>query len=606
VRHLRIALLAILTVHAILLAWSATRNSPTFHEVPHLPAGLSHLLLGRFELYRVNPPLPRAVAAFPLLFLQPAPVTDWSNYHTYPTIRSEFRVGADFVRANGDNCLWLYTVARWACIPFSLVGALVCCRWAGLLYGPLSGVWAACLWCFCPFILGHAPLVMPDVPAAALGVAASFSFWKWLQRPSWPGTAASGIVLGLALLTKTTLLIFLPLWPILWCASRFRARLRPLNTEAAMLFLLMTTGIVVLNAGYCFDGSFKHLGTFNFVSDALSGRNHSQGNQTNRFVHTALASCRMPFPEQFVLGIDHQKAEFERPSPCYMDGISQLGGWWYFYLYALALKMPIGTMVLLAVSTALSVRHPPAFQVVNLVLPSVPVTILVLLSSQTMLTTHSRYALPVLPFLFIWASKSALVLSLRRFVPSTLVVLSLTGACASSLFAFPHDIAYFNEFAGGPQAGRFHLLDSNLAWGQDLIFLKEWVARHPDAQPLYVLVRPWLDPESVGIVSTRPWLMPYPKTSAAETGDRLQGPESGWYAVDVNFVQGGTVLALAPDELVTTATEMYGNVSYLRTIEPLATAGYSINIYHLDNAAAERMRQEIQTFESTPVPQKGP
>lgn len=143
-RYFRVALLAILTVHAVLLAWSATRNSPTFHEVPHLPAGLSHLLLGRFELYRVNPPLPRTVAAFPLLFFEPAPVTDWSNYHTYPTIRSEFRVGADFLKANGDNCLWLYAVARWACIPFSLVGALVCFRWAGLLYGPVSGLWAAC------------------------------------------------------------------------------------------------------------------------------------------------------------------------------------------------------------------------------------------------------------------------------------------------------------------------------------------------------------------------------------------------------------------------------------------------------------------------------
>jgi hypothetical protein len=61
----------LLVVHATMLSWCAARHTPTFHEVGHLPAGLSHLELGRFELYRVNPPLVRTWAAFAVLFAQP-------------------------------------------------------------------------------------------------------------------------------------------------------------------------------------------------------------------------------------------------------------------------------------------------------------------------------------------------------------------------------------------------------------------------------------------------------------------------------------------------------------------------------------------------------
>jgi len=39
---------ALLGSHAGLVAWGAYRHSPSGDEVAHLPAGLSHLELGRF------------------------------------------------------------------------------------------------------------------------------------------------------------------------------------------------------------------------------------------------------------------------------------------------------------------------------------------------------------------------------------------------------------------------------------------------------------------------------------------------------------------------------------------------------------------------------
>ena len=68
----------------------------------------------------------------------------------------------------------MFTLARWACIPFSLLGAYVCYRWAADLYGELAGAWSLVLWCFSPNILAHAQLITPDLGATALGVTAGY------------------------------------------------------------------------------------------------------------------------------------------------------------------------------------------------------------------------------------------------------------------------------------------------------------------------------------------------------------------------------------------------------------------------------------------------
>ena len=175
--HTAIAV-ACLAVHVCLLAWGAYRHSPTYDEPAHLAAGISHWQSGRFDLYRVNPPLVRMVAALPVMLA--GTQTDWIRRSE--TLRSEFRVGCDFMRANGKRSFWLVTLARWGCIPFSLLGGVVCFAWARDLYGPSAGVLATGLWCFSPNILAHGQLVTPDVGAAATGLAASYAFWRWLRQ----------------------------------------------------------------------------------------------------------------------------------------------------------------------------------------------------------------------------------------------------------------------------------------------------------------------------------------------------------------------------------------------------------------------------------------
>src|SRR5262249_7021417 len=156
--------------------------------------------------YAVNPPLVRLVAALPVLLDGPPP--DGAEPQAHPVYRQEFASGYRLLEQVGPRAFWYLTWARWACIPFSLVGGYFCFRWARELYGDRAGLLSLALWCFCPNILAHAQLITPDAGAAALALVATYAYWRWLRAPSAGGLYLAGVALGLALLTKATLFIF--------------------------------------------------------------------------------------------------------------------------------------------------------------------------------------------------------------------------------------------------------------------------------------------------------------------------------------------------------------------------------------------------------------
>ena len=102
----------LLLVHSGLLAYSAYVHSPTLNEPGHLVAGISHCKFNRYELYRVNPPLVRMVAALPVMAT--GYEEDWSGFYDGPGARPVFRMGEQFVAANGERSYFLFMIARWA------------------------------------------------------------------------------------------------------------------------------------------------------------------------------------------------------------------------------------------------------------------------------------------------------------------------------------------------------------------------------------------------------------------------------------------------------------------------------------------------------------
>lgn len=572
-RHHALPVAILLLIHAGLLAWGAVVHSPTVDEPMHLAAGIYRWHFGRFDLDRGSPPLAGSIAACPVLAARPR--TDWRN------VPHSFSVCVDFLVANGLRTCSLVMLGRWALIPVSLVGGYVCYRWARELYGCASGLMALTLWCFSPNIIAHAQLITADLSASAMGITAFYAFWRWLSQPTWHWALAGGMLLGLAELTKFVWVILYVLWPALWILWRLRSRSEPgrpsFRVELWQLVVLILLSVYVINLGYGFERPGVRLDRLETGRRLLAGLAGSDSGREASPIVKWIGRIPVPLPENYLLGIDEIAALHERPRATYLRRQWREGGYWFYYPYALLVKVPLGTLALVALAGGMSFLG--RFRGLNRTELFLLLSFVAVLGFVTEFGTSQRlrYALPVLPLVFVWSSKCGRAFSERGLVFAPTVAAALAASTLSSLWTYPHSLSYFNELAGGPRRGHAHLLESNIDWGQDFLYLKRWLCDHPEAKPLGLAWRhPLCDPRVFEIDYTDvPAGVAIGRSYRPELLASL-GPQPGWYAVNVDRLRGGG-----------------GELAYFFCFEPTAMAGYSLYIYHITWENAQRVRTQL-------------
>jgi hypothetical protein len=603
----RAVLAIVLVFHVFLLLHGIGGQFLVVDETAHVPAGLFHWKTGEFGLYRVNPPLPRMIAVVPLLFDRPR--FDFHRVQASPGTRVDFEVGRDFAKFHGDRYLGLVRKARYAGIGWSVVGGLLIFRWSKELYGSAAGLVSSALWFFDPTVLAFSQHVVPDVPAAVAGIGASYLFRQYLLNPRLDKACLAGLGLGIALLTKFTFVVFFIVWPMIAIVhlaaiesatdDDLRILSKRILTRIGETILLFITTIYIINLGYFFADSFRPLGNFSFQSRLLSGRpagvsfRHSP--VENRFRGTRLENVRIPLPAEFLQGIDAQRVDFENGFPSYLDGQWRNRGWYRYYVHALLVKEPIGTIALVVASVFLAFFRRGAsarfVEEATLLIPAI--VILAFVSSQIGFNHHMRYILPIFPFLAISAGKLANFWQSSTRVIGAVVSCSLAWSIGSSLAIAPHWMSYFNEAAGGPERGHDHLVDSNIDWGQDLLYLKAWINRHPEARPLGLAFFHMLDPKPyLNVDFTIPPLAPDPDQSHTREQLEKLGPHPGYFAISVGYLRGITFSA--PDGGGGFRwIPRHDSFAYFQSFKPIARAGYSIYIYHITLDEANEARRKM-------------
>jgi hypothetical protein len=574
----------LLSSHVVFLLLESYCNFVVIDEYGHLAAGVSHWTTGTFHAYRVNPPLPRLLATLPVHLGGAIPMV--ARVNDAVDHRPEWELADEFSHKNAAHYLTWLRMARLAGIFWSLLGAVIVFCWCRELFGP----WAACvsmsLWCFDPTIIAVGGTILPDIPSAAAGVAASYAWWRYLRVPSMERAWYAGLLLGVALLTKVTLVLLVGIWPLLWLYKRLSAAG---GVRWTHLFMAELLSLLVLNLGYAFEGSFSSLRSYDFISTALAGELEPGEVSGNRFRESWLGWAPVPLPANYLRGIDFLKKEFETGYLSYLHGEWSERGWWYYYLYAMLVKLPLGSLLLMAAGTiVLIVRRPQGMTVLDglcLLLPAFAV--LVLVSSQTGFTHHFRYVLPALPFLFIAAG--ATVAAAGRSTSrgwSALILILTAWVLLQPIRVCPHFYAYFNEAAGGPENGDAHLISSNFDWGQGLLALKAWL----DAQEIHGSVRlaafHCADPRLAGIDYTLPSL----------------DPEAGLLIVSASLVRG------APYHVCDgTGARRFlpcQAFAWCQHFRPIAKVGYSLFVYQLspeEIAAYREQRRGSQVMPRAPM-----
>jgi hypothetical protein len=501
--------------------------------VVHLPAGITYWQKRTFKLYHHNPPLLRMVAALPVLWANPVSDLVYSQGSWTSADPSPATFSQTFAFCNKERYFDLFRLARMVMPVFSIVGGLAVFAWSRRLYGSLAGLLSLSLWAFCPNILAHCRLVTTDLGSTAVGVAATFVFWRYLKLPSWRRAVAAGVLLGMAQLTKFSMLLLYAVWPFLWLVRLVLATPATERRRRGMLglahgVLIVALSILTIDAGYLFEGVGKPLGQFEFASMTLTrpvagGIRKAPATtnplyamlwpfRVNRFRGSVLETMPTLLPEHYLLGFDEQKVEadgmpnrYSRAFKAlregdlelasreagsadqtvegyrvYLDGEMRRSGWWDYYLRALLYKVPEGTwlLVLLSIVLLAIVRRTRETWADEVCLWTVPVVVLFSMSFLTNINLGLRYVLSIAPYVFITSGKVIPWIEglsgTWRMMGRAFVWGCLGLTLAASLLIYPHFLAYFNWTSGGPRHVPPRLIDSNLDWGQDLIGLRDW------------------------------------------------------------------------------------------------------------------------------------
>src|SRR6185312_15398029 len=323
----RTVVLLLLGAFAILCMHGLVWDTPTVDEFTHLPAGYFYLKTGDFSLAARNPPMVKVLAALPLLALQPEinTVKPARESPWYPWV-----MGTAFMERTRAIYTRLFLLGRLPIVLLGLLMGVLVYRWAWELYGDEGGLVALAFFAFCPTLIGHAHLVTTDVGAATFVLLAAYLFQRWALDPTPARLLASGVGLGLAELAKPTAVLLYPIFGVLLLWELFRGERFPLRRFASLIAIFVLS-VVVLNAGYLFQGTGRAIGAFDF---------HSRFMQ--RIAGILPAKLPMPLPAPYLEGFDGVRLDAEQGEfPNYLFGRWSREGTPGYFLIAFFFKTPL-------------------------------------------------------------------------------------------------------------------------------------------------------------------------------------------------------------------------------------------------------------------------
>jgi len=536
----RLLALALLWVMLARMLHASSALSPIVDEQSHISRGLTVLRTGDLRL-RIGHPIGLNVwQALPLALDStvrlPLDHESWAN-------AAWDRFGEQFLWRVNENPDGIVFRSRVMVMLLTLVLGAIVFRWAEelRLAGVPGGLLALTLYTLDPNILAHGMLATTDVGVALFIFAALFALWRTARTPDRRWFVAAGVFAGLALVSKYSALVLVPIFiGLAWLSARMARASGPLvsgrfisKRGAASGLLVLVTALLVVLIVYALRVD-RYLDEFRFLL-------------ANTGTH-----------------------------PSFLLGQRSIEGWWYYFPVTFLLKTPLPTLLLIGLAAVLSARHRSWRDELFLLVPAL---LYFLFGAFSGFNVGYRHLLPTLLFLLVFASKSRqawqpsrIILRLRSgqadhasrlrgFLPGLAIGLLVLWLALSSFAAHPNTIAYFNELAPTPHYDV--LVDSNLDWGQGLKQLRSYLDEN-GIKRVSLSYFGTADPAAYGVAYD-----PLPRWPPPRQTDFVPAnPAPGVYAISASNLQG--VLLDDPSAF-----------DRFRRRDPDAVVGGSILIYHV-------------------------
>lgn len=501
----------------LLLAVGIGRIAGTYHvfnhtidEPSHLACGIEWWESGVYRIETKHTPLARISIAF-LPYLagvrQVGHPRDWTE--TYPIL-------------SADGHYWRnLTLARIGVLPYFAITTLVVFFWTKRLYGAPAGLLGAAIFTFLPTMLAHSSVATTDVPFTAMFCWAMYAFTLWLKKPDVKTAALFGVSSGLALCAKFSAVAFVPVCAAAILLMYALAGKRDWRVIFRTLMVVVLCAFTVTWAIYRF--SHAPMNQVTTLPDRAAARVFGPSSGMTSLVRQITSKVPVPAPE-IPDGIRYLREQNREGSRAYLFGQIKEGGFWYFFIAALAVKTPLAVLLLGAFgSVVVMLRYLRDRTDWESPAPLACTIMILIVTMPSRIDTGVRYVLPVFIFLSMLAALGLATLWQERRYPAiarTVAVLLVAWLAISSARSHPDYLAYFNEF-GGKDPSRL-LVVGDLDWGQDLTRLAAYL-RERQINHISIAYEGFYDPDALGL----------PDTVKLKCG----AVPSGWVAIAVRRVR---------------------------------------------------------------------
>jgi hypothetical protein len=613
-------ILLILSFMLVVSVLNAKNDSAIFDETAHIPASYSYVNNHDMRLNPEHPPLIKALAGLPLLFMHLKFDTTKAFWTT--DVNGQWDAGRDILWQEGNDADRIIFWSRIPIVLISLLLGLFIFKWTRELAGISAGLFALAIYAFDPNILGHNHFVTTDIGIAAFMVFSFYYFLRFVKNPSWKNVLLGGIFLGLVQLAKFSSITLLPIYGLVLLIYPF-AKISRETSKNPWLFKLKKLGeylgkgaaafiiSLILVWGAYFAVIYKMpeeklAQTIEYYfPKSDTARNPAMVNKVSNALNKSFIT--RPLSEYF-LGIAMVFKRVDGGNGAYfMQKVSSKAFPAYFPT-VFAIKEPLVNLffMLLAIIVSFSAGLKSIFRdwknwklaslirhnIISLSLFSF-IFLYAYISITGNLNIGFRHLFPILPFAYILTAKALFAFLKRLDVHAKMIwglaigVLSLF-LMAGTINAYPAYMSYFNKIAGGSQNGYRYVTDSNADWGQDLKRLKIWVDGYNNCavnldtcskccmqnnQPKFPLAfeKGPIDKIHINYFGGGD-IFYYFGGQAIDWWDSRRPLEPGWYAISTNYLMGS---------IYDTTKKDSDSYRWIQNLKPLHQVGTSIFIYYL-------------------------
>src|SRR3989344_1446214 len=206
---------ALLIFMFLAMLGSSWNDSATFDEVAHIGAGYTYLKYRDMRLNPEHPPLLKDLAALPLLFMNlnfdnTLPFWTWENVND-----RQWAAGNHLLYEAGNNPDKIMLASRLPTIILAAIFGFMLFGWVSGYYGKKIGLLALFFFATSPTFIAHSRFVTTDLGAAFGFFLGIFYFLKFLENQDRKSLLKLGVILGIVMLVKFSLVLLLPTYLIL-------------------------------------------------------------------------------------------------------------------------------------------------------------------------------------------------------------------------------------------------------------------------------------------------------------------------------------------------------------------------------------------------------